>query len=56
MPHRHPDRGPARRLAPRAPRTQDHKTKTGGLGLLPPLVYIWGLDKISILGLNTMAC
>jgi hypothetical protein len=29
-------RGSTRRLTPRATRTQDHKTKTGGLGLLPP--------------------
>ena len=30
------DRSPARRLAPRAPRTQDQNTETRRLGLLPP--------------------
>jgi hypothetical protein len=48
------DRGLARRLAPRAPHTQDHKPKTRRRDSTP-LFNISPLDKISILDLNTVA-
>jgi hypothetical protein len=44
-----PHRRPTRRLSPRAPRTQDHKTKTGGLGLLPPWSIYWAWSKSAFL-------